>query len=87
MPGSGISAMPSMHVAMAALFAFLAFHLGKLYHLLFTTYLILIVLGSVHLAWHYAVDAYASILFTYGIWCCSGWIVRRLESEATSPSI
>jgi|GEM_PF-769462 len=86
MPGSGISAMPSMHVAMAALFAFLAFQLGKPHNFLFTMYLIMIVLGSVHLAWHYAVDAYVAILLTYGIWRFSGLVVRRLEATGDASS-
>lgn len=86
MPGSGISAMPSMHVAMAALFVFLAFHLSKLYHFLFITYLFLVVIGSVHLAWHYAIDAYVAIVLTYGIWRVSGWVVYRLEAKQDSLS-
>jgi hypothetical protein len=81
MPASGISAMPSMHVAIAALFAFFAFQLGKPYNFLFTTYLIVIVIGSVHLAWHYAIDAYVAILLTYGIWRFAGSVVQRLEVE------
>jgi hypothetical protein len=84
MPGSGISAMPSMHVAMAALFTFLAVQLGRPYNFLFTAYLIVIVFGSVHLAWHYAVDAYVAILLTYGIWRFSGLVVRNLETEKNS---
>lgn len=70
--GRGISAMPSMHVALAFLF-FLAIRqvsraLGTLFFLFFVTILI----GSVHLAYHYAVDGYLSILTTAIIWAVCG---------------
>jgi hypothetical protein len=77
--GSGISAMPSMHVTIAFLFALLGWKWGKPYNFLLAVYCVLIILGSVHLAWHYAVDAYFTIPVTYGLWCLSGFVVRRLE--------
>jgi hypothetical protein len=77
--GSGISAMPSMHVSTAFLFALLGWKLGRPHNFLLATYCVLIVLGSVHLAWHYAVDAYFAIPLTYGLWRFSGFVVRRLE--------
>lgn len=77
--GSGISAMPSMHVSTAFLFALLGWKWGKPYNFLLTIYCVLIVLGSVHLAWHYAVDAYFVIPLTYGLWRFSGFVVQKLE--------
>jgi hypothetical protein len=40
-------------------------------------YVLLILLRSVHLNWHYAVDDYVAILATWLIWRLSGWMVRR----------
>ncbi|WP_422062061.1 phosphatase PAP2 family protein [Sphingopyxis sp.] len=70
--GRGISAMPSMHVALAFLF-FLAIRqvsrtLGIVFFLFFATILI----GSVHLGYHYAVDGYVSILVTSVVWVICG---------------
>lgn len=59
--GSGISAFPSVHVAMIAMIAmFLAEHSRRLAMLAFA-YVAFIVASSVYLAWHYAIDGYVSI--------------------------
>jgi membrane-associated phospholipid phosphatase len=59
--GSGISAFPSVHVAVAALNAlFLWSHSSRLGLIAFA-YIAVIVASSVYLAWHYAIDGYASI--------------------------
>jgi hypothetical protein len=83
-PTEGISAMPSMHVAMATLFSIAGFRLNKLLGLAFLAFLALILLGSFHLAWHYASDGYASIVLVGVIWKLSGTIVRRAEAFQTS---
>ncbi|MGE0821073.1 MAG: phosphatase PAP2 family protein [Candidatus Binatia bacterium] len=77
--GSGISAMPSMHVTIAFLMVLVAWHWGGTYAFFLTSYFIIILVGSVHLAWHYAVDAYVAIPLTYGIWRLSGFVVRCLD--------
>ncbi|MGE0503302.1 MAG: phosphatase PAP2 family protein [Rhizobiaceae bacterium] len=59
--GSGISAFPSMHVALAMLNAlFLADHSRRL-GLAAYAYVAVIVVSSVYLAWHYAIDGYVAI--------------------------
>lgn len=59
--GSGISAFPSVHVGLAAMNAFfLAERWPRLARAAWA-YVALIVASSVYLAWHYAIDGYASI--------------------------
>ncbi|MBA2459086.1 MAG: hypothetical protein H0V43_09070 [Gemmatimonadales bacterium] len=40
-------------------------------------YVVLILLGSVHLNGHYAIDGYVSILGALAVWPLSAWLVRR----------
>lgn len=75
--GAGISAMPSIHVATCMLFALAASRMGRLPGLLFWAYLAAVMLGSVHLAWHYAIDGYLSIVLTAAIWFAVGWTLER----------
>ena len=35
-------------------------------------FLVVILIGSVQLAWHYAVDGYAGILIAWGAWALAG---------------
>ena len=69
---SGIAAMPSMHVALPALFAVATWHRSRVLSVVLWTYTLLIVVGSVHLNWHYAVDGYVSILLIFPIWWAAG---------------
>jgi hypothetical protein len=48
-------------------------------------YLALILVGSVHLAWHYAIDGYVSILAVLLIWRAAGWWASRNHSPAPVP--
>jgi hypothetical protein len=70
--GSGISAMPSVHVAMVTLFALLAWQYGRAARIFFIAFALLIMVGSVHLAWHYAVDGYLGAFVTLVIWWAAG---------------
>ena len=74
--GSGISAHPSIHVAMATLFFLAGRSLSRKLGAVFFAYLVIIMIGSVHLGWHYAVDGYASVLGTYAIWHGIGALQR-----------
>jgi len=76
--GAGISAMPSMHVAIATLFVLLGWQTSRLLGILLTVFLALIMIGSVHLGWHYALDGYVSFACSLLIWWASGWLVRRV---------
>jgi PAP2 superfamily len=67
---NGISAMPSMHVGTSVLFAILGFASGKRWlGWTLSVFAGLIMIGSVHLTWHYAIDGYAgAVIAVFGWW-------------------
>jgi membrane-associated phospholipid phosphatase len=80
-PFGGISAMPSIHLAMAALFVLVAFDHNKWLGMFFVAYLFVIQIGSVILAWHYGIDGYAGIILAYVIWI----LVKRKVYKNAMP--
>ena len=76
-PYKGISAMPSLHVAIVALMACLGWSLGRLQGLAYTLFAIVIFIGSIHLAFHYAVDGYVAAIVVVAIWLAAGAAARR----------
>jgi hypothetical protein len=82
--GGGISAMPSMHVAIAVLMALFGWRLGRRAGILFTAFAVITMLGSVHLGWHYAVDGYLAGIVAALIWCAVGWAQRRAGAARIS---
>lgn len=79
---AGISAFPSMHVATATLFALAARQLGPVAFAVGVAYWVMIMLGSVLLAWHYAVDGYAATLIAMGAWLAAGAYRRQVLGDA-----
>ena len=73
----GISAMPSMHIATVTLMTLVAWAHGRWLGLVVTAFSLVILVGSVHLAWHYAIDGYASIIGTVVLWYAVGRFLRR----------
>lgn len=67
-PYTGISAMPSIHVAMPILFALSLRRTWPRLSAVIGAYALVIFVGSVQLGWHYAVDGYVSALGVLGIW-------------------
>ena len=67
-----VSAMPSLHNASALLFALMGFRVSKLWGCVLTVHAVLIYLGSIHLGWHYAIDAYLGWAITLVIWSAAG---------------
>ena len=85
--GSGISAMPSMHLAIGTLMALWMWGGGRFLRIVGVCYLVLLQLGSVHLAWHYAIDGYVSILSTLLIWWIVGWALgKRHRKKSAWPA-
>jgi hypothetical protein len=76
--GRGVSAMPSMHVSLAFLFFLAMRKISRLAGIGFGLFALIILIGSVHLAYHYAVDGYVSIAATWLIWRASGPLARRV---------
>jgi hypothetical protein len=74
----GISAMPSVHVTMAALFAIAGFQIGRRTGYVMTGLAVVIWIGSIHLGWHYATDGVVGTAMMLAIWRGSARLVRRL---------
>lgn len=84
--GGGISAMPSMHVAMASLLAMIGWRRNAAWGLFATSYAVLIWIGSVHFGWHYFVDGPVAALMMAGIWMGTTILGRRLYPNAQPPA-
>ena len=69
---AGISAFPSMHVAMAVLFAIYFSRRAPALGALLWVFAGVILCGSVVLGWHYAVDGYAGGAIAALIWTAAG---------------
>ncbi len=78
---SGISALPSMHVSVAFLNVLLGFRINRVLGYAFTAYLLVIMVGSVHIGWHYAVDGYVAIITTLILWKLVGRFFPQDEME------
>lgn len=76
---NGISAMPSMHVAIAWLVVLYAFCIRRLAGILAFIFFALIQIGSVYLSWHYAIDGYVSVILVSVIWWLAGKYVSRAQ--------
>lgn len=84
--GTGISAFPSLHLAMATLFALAAFRYRDWLGWVMLGYLAITMMGSVHLGWHYAVDGYFSMIATTIAWVLIGkWLKRSEAMQIGSP--
>lgn len=68
---AGISAMPSMHVALAVFVAIVAWNTSRPLGATLWLYALLIQVGSVALGWHYAVDGYAGAVIAWVVWVLS----------------
>jgi membrane-associated phospholipid phosphatase len=74
-PINAISAFPSMHVASSTLMAIFAFGLSRRVGYAVSFFAVGIMIGSVMLGWHYAVDGYVGALVAILCWQIAGWLV------------
>ena len=87
--GRGITAMPSMHVALAFLFFLAIRKVNRVAGIAFFIFFVAVLLGSVHTAYHYAVDGYFSIILTLLVWKLAGYLVSQRTKESqlvTAPA-
>ena len=82
--GSGISAFPSVHVALAALNAMFAWSLDRRLGLAAWGYAAFVQFSSVYLAWHYAIDGYAGIVLAALIYVGLSKFMQARASEQTT---
>jgi hypothetical protein len=80
--GRGISAAPSMHVASTWLVARMAQSYGRKAAIAGWSFFGVILIGSIHLGWHYAADGYISILAVWALWRLTGWWLDRPRVKA-----
>ncbi len=92
--GGGISAMPSMHVAMATLVALSAARISRAAAVIGFGFLLITLIGSVHLAPHYAIDGYVSIAVTFVLWSAAARMARlvvggsrRMAQSSLRPEV
>ena len=85
--GAGISAMPSMHVALATLFALVCWRTKRWLGIIMSIYVLVILVGSVHLAWHYAIDGYVSIAGMILIWWAVGRALARRDAIRSGAAL
>ena len=72
----GISAMPSMHVTIAVLLAIWGWRINRVAGWTLTAFATVIFIGSIHLAWHYAVDGIAGAALAVIFWVAAGTVAR-----------
>jgi hypothetical protein len=83
--GTGISAMPSVHLAIVTLNALMLSGLNRYIGAVAWVYVVLILFGSVFLGWHYAIDGYLSIAVVSLIWWTMGRILSRPDAGTRPP--
>jgi hypothetical protein len=81
MLGAGISAMPSMHIAMACWAALALRAYSQKMQWVGWTYVGLIWFGSVHLGWHYFTDGVVGALGALVVWQLAGVIAAQQVSR------
>ncbi|HEY4201495.1 MAG TPA: phosphatase PAP2 family protein [Devosiaceae bacterium] len=74
--GTGISAMPSVHIAVVTLNAWMLSSLNRWVGAVAWGYVAAIVLGSVYLGWHYLADGAVSLFAVSLIW----WLTGRFSA-------
>jgi hypothetical protein len=85
--GMAISAMPSMHVASSVLMALAGWRLNRAAGIALTIFAVFIMIGSVHLGWHYAVDGYVGAIGAALLWKLTGWLQQAAPATALSGAL
>lgn len=83
--GSGISAFPSMHVAVTVVNALFIGEISRRFAVLMWGYVAIIICSSVYLGWHYAIDGYVSVIGVTAIYWTLRWpapVLARFDAPA-----
>lgn len=78
--GSGITAMPSMHCAIAFLYWIAVRRVSAKWGAFFAAFFFITWISSVHLAYHYAVDGLVSLIAVTAIWALSQRIILAWDT-------
>jgi PAP2 superfamily len=81
----GVAALPSLHVGVLALFA-IATRRWRALSLVLWTLTALTFVGSMALAWHYAVDGYLGVAIAWGCWWAAGRLCGATAETAPPGS-
>jgi hypothetical protein len=85
---SGISAFPSVHVGLVTLNALFLYEHHRKLGLAAFAYVAFVAVSSVYLAWHYAIDGYASIAVTVLIYLVvRKWAASREPAGETRQAV
>lgn len=82
---SGIAAMPSLHVAVVALYCLFFYGRSRLLFYLSGIYLAFIQIGAVLLGWHYAIDGYVGIILAFYVFIFSQRWINWLDKRGHTP--
>lgn len=85
--GTGISAMPSVHVAIVVLNAYLLWSINRFIGAIGWAFALLIYYGSIYTGWHYAMDGIVSFLVVSSIWWATGRFVRFQPTLPLRPTL
>lgn len=80
--GTGISAFPSIHVALVAVNALFALERSRLVGIPAAALVPVIMFGSVYLGWHYALDGYVSLIVVGSVYAGFRHLARRSGNHA-----
>lgn len=84
--GGGISAIPSIHNAMAVLFALVGYRFNRVFGLCMSAFAALIWVGSIYLNWHYAIDGIVGALGAIGLWYGAAFLTGPAPARRTATS-
>jgi hypothetical protein len=76
--GGGISAFPSLHVAVAVLGALAVQEKGRVLGVVAWAYMAVVWIASIMLGWHYAVDGLVGVWGAMACWAVSGWLTTPI---------
>jgi hypothetical protein len=81
--GGGISAIPSLHNGMTALFVCAAISWNRKLAFVLVPYSLIIWFGSVHLGWHYAIDGIVGNLLAIACWMMTRSITPQAYQQGS----